>query len=85
MHSPTERSQAVPDRLVALLVLLPLESPKISVAFWEARTYWAVVAMPKAAVDKDHLSSGWEYQVRLPGKIPGMKPESVTSAVQVAP
>lgn len=66
--APPFRLQLSPDLLIPFLVPGDFGPPELGVGFGDRIIFTVLVAMPKAAVNKDNCPILWQHDIRFPGK-----------------
>jgi hypothetical protein len=64
--------------LVAEHIALPLHSPEFGIRYWRNPAQSAVVNMPVATVDEDHLPAASEHEIRLSRQVASVQTIAVT-------
>jgi hypothetical protein len=65
-------------------ILRPLQRPKLCVGLRQSRASWAIVSVPKAPINEDHLSTSGKNEIGSSRKRSLVKPKPVPGAMEKA-
>ena len=80
--APTSFQEGSEDLTVTVTVSRQLGRPKIRSGSWNPEVRATFMGVPEAPMDKNNCAVLSKDEVGTPGKIPAMKTEPITSAVQ---
>lgn len=83
-NPPAQLLQFPDSLLIPRYIAGQFRRPVLDPARWNSALAAAFMLMPKTAVYKNHALAARKYEVRLPGQIPRVQPETVTHTMNKA-